>query len=253
MSSKTNNTDPWHHMMIKLRLSINFSVILVMIVVSHLSFAQSEPVHDTAQIREQARLFLEKKAKLQNLNEYKITVGKLDSRLRLHQCQKPLGNFLPNTQSLNGAVTVGIRCEDERPWTIYVRAQVRLFAQVIVAKHFLKKGILLGENDIRLAKKELTNFRQDAIKQADMAVGHILTRSVKAGAVVYARNLELPKSVLKGQKILLLAKTGGIEVRVQGKALSDGANGELIKVRNLSSNRIVEGRVVSPGVVTVSM
>jgi flagella basal body P-ring formation protein FlgA len=40
---------------------------------------------------------------------------------------------------------------------------------------------------------------------------------------------------------------------MSGKALADGAKGDLIKVRNDSSHRIVEGIVTQTGIVVVKM
>jgi flagella basal body P-ring formation protein FlgA len=40
---------------------------------------------------------------------------------------------------------------------------------------------------------------------------------------------------------------------MQGEALRDGAVGEAIGVRNLSSQRVVEGRVTAEGAVEIAM
>ena len=73
--------------------------------------------------------------------------------------------------------------------------------------------------------------------------GHVLTPRVVA----------LPKLVNRGQQITLIAGADGIEVRSRGKALSDGVAGELISVKNLSSNRVVEGVVLEAGLVKILM
>ena len=41
--------------------------------------------------------------------------------------------------------------------------------------------------------------------------------------------------------------------RMAGEALQDGAKGEMIRVRNLSSRQELQGEVVAPGLVRVPM
>jgi flagella basal body P-ring formation protein FlgA len=40
---------------------------------------------------------------------------------------------------------------------------------------------------------------------------------------------------------------------MSGKALADGVAGQRVQVRNLSSRRVVEGTVVAPGLIRVSL
>ena len=49
----------------------------------------------------------------------------------------------------------------------------------------------------------------------------------------------------------ILAGDSGIEVRMQGKALRNGNPGDLIPVRNLSSKKKLEARVVAAGEVRI--
>jgi flagella basal body P-ring formation protein FlgA len=44
-----------------------------------------------------------------------------------------------------------------------------------------------------------------------------------------------------------------MEVRMNGTALEDASVGETIKVKNSSSQRVVEGVVEAPGIVKVTM
>ena len=50
---------------------------------------------------------------------------------------------------------------------------------------------------------------------------------------------------------MLSMKTGAIAVRVSGIAMADGARGDRIKVKNLSSKRIVDGTVSNENLILV--
>ena len=57
--------------------------------------------------------------------------------------------------------------------------------------------------------------------------------------------LEADRIVSKGQSVILIATQGGLKVSMTGKALSDGALNQRIRVENLNSGRVVEGIVRS--------
>ncbi|MCY1454933.1 flagella basal body P-ring formation protein FlgA [compost metagenome] len=59
--------------------------------------------------------------------------------------------------------------------------------------------------------------------------------------------------VSKGDQVVISAMSPAINVRMPGEALSNGAPGEQIRVRNLSSGRVVKARVKGPGQVQVDM
>ena len=51
--------------------------------------------------------------------------------------------------------------------------------------------------------------------------------------------------VSEGQSIIIFSDLHGINVRMQGSALENGHFNELIKVKNISSGKIVQGRVIN--------
>jgi flagella basal body P-ring formation protein FlgA len=59
--------------------------------------------------------------------------------------------------------------------------------------------------------------------------------------------------VKRGSQVILRAGAGMFEVNVVGKALSDAAEGERVRVKNVKSQRIVEGYVMADGSVQVPM
>jgi len=58
-------------------------------------------------------------------------------------------------------------------------------------------------------------------------------------------------AVKRGEPVALVAGGGGFEVRMAGRALADAGTGEVVRVENLSSRRILSGVVAAPGEVRV--
>mgnify|MGYP006202654589 CR=1 FL=1 len=59
--------------------------------------------------------------------------------------------------------------------------------------------------------------------------------------------------VRRGQQVTLIAANGGVQIRAQGQALTEGAADERVRVQNVSSLKVVEGVVESDGVVRVGL
>jgi flagella basal body P-ring formation protein FlgA len=69
--------------------------------------------------------------------------------------------------------------------------------------------------------------------------------------VVHAGLLKRANLVKRGSKVEIIANFDGLDVRMRGEALADGGRGDRIRVKNLSSGRVVTGTVSGSGVVHV--
>ncbi|WP_456324671.1 flagellar basal body P-ring formation chaperone FlgA [Desulfonauticus submarinus] len=76
-------------------------------------------------------------------------------------------------------------------------------------------------------------------------------RSMGIGEVITLNKLELLPLVSKGERINLEFRGKYIRLQGIGIALQDGILGSEIKVRNLETGKIVEGKVKGPGIVQV--
>lgn len=184
-------------------------------------------------------------------DKFTVTVGDLDPRLQLPRCQTALSAFATGTQRLIGATTVGIRCNGAKPWTLYVSARTSVFEKVLVTAYSLRRNHVLTAADLRVERRDLATLPRAVLEQPKQAIGQVLRRSLDGGQTLSFDFLSPPRLVRRGQRVTLMAMAGGVEVRMGGKALNDGAKGDVIRVRNTSSKRIVQGTVVAAGRVQV--
>lgn len=216
---------------------------------SHGAARETHQSHES--IRERAQQFLLQQLHPSQRADARIEIGRLDPRLRLRQCTAPLQASVLGGRARVGATSVAVRCEDGRPWTLYVTARVVVFGEVLVAARALRRGETLHAGDLRRERRDLSRLPYGYLSEAAEAEGKVLQRSYLAGQAVQPNHLEAPLLVKRGQQVTLHARTDSVEIRMAGEALSDGAQGERIRVRNHSSDRIVEGEVVAKGVVRV--
>ncbi len=182
-----------------------------------------------------------------------VGVGRLDPRLRVPRCDRGLEAFLPAGSRLPGMATVGVRCAGPHPWLVYVPVTVRLYEEVLVARRNLPRGTRLEADDLELARRDVAPLTGGYLRDPAAARGKVLRRPVALGQVLAPGWLKAETLVRRGERVTLLARGGGMEVRMAGRALRDGAEGERIPVRNLSSRRVVEGQVVARSTVEVPL
>ncbi|ADE13701.1 flagella basal body P-ring formation protein FlgA [Nitrosococcus halophilus Nc 4] len=216
------------------------------------SHSMAKDKQSLAEIQEIARKFVLKQAKALPGN-IEVTPGALDRRLRLPKCSHPLKAFFPSGSRPTGNTTVGVRCTGGTPWTVYLSVKVAVYGKVVVATHPLVPGSPLSLADIHLERRNLEQLRQGYLRDPAQVAGKRLKRPLGLGAVITPEVLEIPKLVRRGQQVILIAKVPGLQVHMKGQALEDAGAGEHIRVRNNSSQRIVEGTVTADGIVQVQM
>jgi flagella basal body P-ring formation protein FlgA len=218
------------------------------------SAAQSqERWQSHASIRQLAHDFMTSKGHEIYQNAAEVEVGALDRRLRLAACPQALRAYLPPGGRTVGNTTVGIRCEGPRPWSLYVPVKIRVYREVLTTTRPLSRGERLAAGDLRPVRRDIASLRGGYLTDPTQALGRVVRRRLASDTVLSAAVIESPILVKRGQDVTLVSETGSIRVQIRGKALMDGASGDRIRVRNPRSKRIVEGTVVSAGVVRVNM
>jgi flagella basal body P-ring formation protein FlgA len=207
--------------------------------------------HDS--IRTRAQTYLMEQAQTQHTGKIEVTIGTLDSRLRLRQCDGFLEAFIPEGAHLQGNTTVGIRCPDADGWRIYVTGKVSLLADVLVARESLARGSPVNEDSVELVERDISSLSRGYLNEPSQLEDKVLRRAVSPGMVLTPNMLESPRIIRRGDRVSLEVSQGALAVRMQGEAVMDGRRGERIRVRSLSSKKIVEGVVTAPGVIKVTL
>ncbi len=214
--------------------------------------SQASELHPLEDIRTAATDYATKKMITHNQNST-IETGRLDPRLRLNKCQQPLTVTPLSQRSNSGNMTVIVKCETSRPWTVYIPIKVKTYISIAVANRPLSRHIPISNADISIEKREISRLNSSYFESTDNLIGRSPKRSLSKGSVISPRDLAIKKVISKGSRISIIAETGGITVRMPGLALSDAGKGDQIQVQNLSSKRKLQATVMAPGVVRVAM
>lgn len=173
----------------------------------------------------------------------------LDARLRVAACDRPLKGFITGEGQLLHQTTVGVRCEGAIRWTIYTSVSVESQTAVLVARRALNRDAELSAADFQLETRRVPGVASAYVTDSAALSGQRLHQPLAAGEALQYAALAPANLVHRGQHVVLLARAGGVEVRMEGVALADGGVSDRIRVQNLSSQRIIEGIVRSETVV----
>ena len=129
---------------------------------------------------------------------------------------------------------------------------VKVFDFAIVANHDLRIENPVNDSDFRL-EEVAVDGRTEYVKDVQEVIGLVPHRLIRAGSPVSLNYFQQPVVVLSGRPVRIVARYKGIEVSAQGTAMTRGRIGEVIKVKNNASQKIVSARVVDSGTVEVVM
>ncbi|WP_041763992.1 flagellar basal body P-ring formation chaperone FlgA [Pseudoxanthomonas suwonensis] len=168
----------------------------------------------------------------------------LDPALRMPACGKPL------QARQSTATTVEVSCPDG--WRLYVPVRQRRSQQVVVLARGVAAGETLTADALATAQRDASRLAGATLSDPAQALGQVARRTLVAGSVLGAGDLASPRIVRRGDQVALVSRRGGVEVRVAGRALGDAGVDERVSVENLSSRRILQGRVAPGGDVLVA-
>jgi len=216
---------------------------------AHSNGARAEAIQSLASIEAAVKGFVAKS--MDDSGDSEFTIGRLDPRLRLAQCDADLLLRFSREPRGGGPNAVEVRCEGTRPWSMYVTVDVARFAQVVVSTRGLVRGAVISADDVAVARRRINGTRPDYLSDPATAVGRVAARAIGPDQILGAANVMLPRLVKRGDEVTIASVGSAISVRVRGQALKDGALGDRVSVRNLNSKRVVEGVVNADGMVVV--
>lgn len=138
------------------------------------------------------------------------------------------------------------RCADARvpPQDFLLRATVS--AEVLVLAQAVPSGQEVGDADVQLQRRDVSQT-PDAL--AALEPGLAARSGLRPGQLLQKRLLVAAVVVKRGDAVRIQASRDGVAVEAPGEALDSGARQALIRVRNANSGRIVQARVIGPGLV----
>lgn len=181
-----------------------------------------------------------------------VSVGALDSRLRLAPCAQVEPYMPPNTR-LWGRTRLGLRCVDGATrWSVFLPVTVKAFGPAWVFRGPVAQGAVLTADDAEASEVDWAEDRSPVLADSGLWIGQIATRAYMPGQAI-RQSMVRPATVFQaGTQVRVVAQGNGFAVSSDAQALSAGVIGQVARVR-MESGRILTGTVLDARTVQLDM
>ncbi len=136
--------------------------------------------------------------------------------------------------------------------TLRLAGEVILRKKVVHALHALRRGEIVGPDDVELRETEITDPNRNYAFALSQVVGKRVIRNMAMGDAVDLSYLDKPLLVRKGKPVTIVYQAPGLKVTAKGEAKDDGGYGDWIQVVNLTSDKILKARVLDEDTVLIA-
>ena len=132
-----------------------------------------------------------------------------------------------------------------------MRLEVEASVDTVVTLRQIEYGASLAATDVTLQKREITQNSHLAARKLDDVIGKKARTTIRANQPVRADQVEKVPLIKSGQMVTIIAESGVLKISVTGIARSSGAEGDVIRVQNLTSLKEIPARVIDSSTVLV--
>lgn len=136
---------------------------------------------------------------------------------------------------------------DERDRRVRITGRLNAMTDVPVLRRRIDGGDVIAAADVDWVRLPSRSLQKTTILAEADLIGMTPRRVLRSGQPVRASDVHPPVVVRKGQLVTIVLSTPGMILTARGRALEDGAMGELIRVSNIQSSLVIQATVSAPG------
>lgn len=181
-----------------------------------------------------------------------VTVGALDSRLRLAPCAQ-VEPYLPGGTRLWGRTRLGLRCLDAGVrWNVYLPVTIQAFGPAWVVKGNVAAGAVLTAADLIEAEVDWAQESAAIVSDPAAWLGQVAVRSLSTGQALRQGMFRPAQVFAAGTQVRVVAQGVGFQITSDGQALSAGVVGQATRVK-MDNGRIMSATVLDLRTVRVDL
>lgn len=131
---------------------------------------------------------------------------------------------------------------------IRIPVKIEISVQVPVFTKDMKPGDILSKNDFTY---KLRFIEKNIVTNTEALLNTKITRSVKAGEIIYPNLFEQIPVIERGNNVDLRVVSGKVEIKAIGEALNDAKPGEEVRVKKKNSQIVIKGIALTDGTVLI--
>ncbi len=124
------------------------------------------------------------------------------------------------------------------------RFLIERYVKALVASHKISRGQYVDASDVEVKKVEQSRLDDESFVTEEEIAGLQAVRTIYPDTVLTPDLLTMPPLVRRGQHASVVVSGDGFNIMTRGRVLENGTADQLVRVRLLSSRKIVKARVV---------
>ena len=132
-----------------------------------------------------------------------------------------------------------------------VRVRIEVLREFVVSTNNLGRDTIITGSDVSLQKKWVRLIPINVISTLEEAIGKIICVSIRPNTEITRSMLKEVMPVKNGKMVHIVLDNGVMEITTMGLSEEDGADGAIVKVRNITSSKIIYARVIGKAKVKV--
>lgn len=130
----------------------------------------------------------------------------------------------------------------------WISGTIRVSKLTPVTTRLILQGERVQTQDLRMSMTDITFAKDGALRIEDIA-GQMVGRSLPVGSPVWTSDLKREPATKRGQIVKALLGDETFEITTSMQAEDNGFVGDLIKLKNLETQKVLSGLVIDKGVV----
>ncbi len=132
-----------------------------------------------------------------------------------------------------------------------IAADLKVVLPVAVAVNHIKKGESVSETSIQIEEREISRDLSQIVTDPTDIVGKQAKVDIAKGEVITIGSAETMTLVNQGDVVNIVAESNMLRVAVKGVVRDKGGKGELVKVLNVFSNKVIHAKIIDSNTVRV--
>lgn len=181
-----------------------------------------------------------------------VTVGALDSRLKLASCAK-VEPYLPPGTRLWGKTRLGLRClEGASRWNVFLPVTISAYGPAWVIKGSVASGSVLTESDALETEVDWAEESSPIMSKPSQWVGQVAARTLSTGQALRQGMIRPAQAFQAGTQVRVVAQGAGFQITGDAQAVSAGVVGQPARVK-MSNGRVMSGVVLDNRTVMLAL
>ena len=135
---------------------------------------------------------------------------------------------------------------------VVVNGRIEAMVSIPVLRTHAMPGDVIRQDDIEWQRVEARRAGPNTVSRLEDLLGNTPRRPITAGQAIRMTDVRPNYVIAKGDLVTIVLKAGTMTLTASAEALQKGAVGDIIRVRNNQSRKVLETRVIGADTVTVT-